>query len=139
MDFSWTKEQLAFRDNVIDFAKKVREICDLPLMVTGGFRTHKFCNEVLAKKEIDLIGMARPFINNPEDIPDFLTGKIQNLEDFAVRTGIHQFEDSAEGGYYARQILRLAKGQAPRTDFNPLACSIFLIKHELVKALEKRL
>ncbi|MFD0863570.1 NADH:flavin oxidoreductase/NADH oxidase family protein [Sungkyunkwania multivorans] len=122
----------------IDFAKKVRQVSSVPLMITGGFRSFEFCNDVLLNGEVDLIGMARPFITNREDIPQFLEGEIQHLENKVLRTGIAQFEDAAEGGFYARQIIRFSKGKPFKLNMSPLWCSMFLVLYELRKAMGKK-
>ncbi len=123
----------------IDFAKKVRAISTLPLMITGGFRSYDFCNEVLENGEVDLIGMGRPFITNREDIPKFLKGEITNLKNLVLRTGIKQFEDSAEGGFYARQLIRFSKGKQLKVNMSPLWCSMFLVIYEFKKAMAKKI
>jgi 2,4-dienoyl-CoA reductase-like NADH-dependent reductase (Old Yellow Enzyme family) len=130
-----TKEREAY---FIHFAKKVRSICNLPLLITGGFRSHNFCNEVLSNGEVDLIGMARPFLTNRNEIKDFLNGDIPVLDNLVLRTGIQQFDDSAEAGFYARQLIRMAKGQNFKPNMNPFWCSNFLILHEIRKALSKK-
>jgi len=122
----------------IDFAKKVRAISKLPLMITGGFRSYDFCNEVLKNGEVDLIGMARPFITNKDDISGFLKGDIPNLQNLVLRTGIKEFDDAAEGGFYARQLIRFSKGKKLKRNMNPLWCSIFLIFYEFRKAMAKK-
>jgi len=122
----------------IDFARKVRKISKLPLLITGGFRSYKFCNEVLEDGELDLIGMARPFITNTDDIPGFLKGEIPNLDNLILRTGIKQFEDAAEGGFYALQLVRLSNGKKFKPNVSPLWCSNFLILYELKKALSRK-
>jgi len=131
-----TKQREAY---FIDFAKKIRVVSKLPLMITGGFRSYGFCNEVLANGEVDLIGMARPFITNREDISKFLVGELPCLENLVLRTGLKQFEDAAEGGFYARQIIRFSKGKGLKTNMNPLWCSMFLIVYEFRKAMAKKL
>ncbi len=123
----------------IDFAKKVRTVSQIPLMITGGFRSYDFCNEVLENREVDLIGMARPFITNKEDIAGFLKGDISNLENLVLRTGMKQFEDSAEGGFYARQLIRFSKGKKLKINMSPLWCSIFLVLYEFKKAMQKKI
>ncbi len=123
----------------IDFAKKVREVSDIPLLITGGFRSYNFCNEVLESGELDLVGMGRPFISNLEDIPAFLDGKVKTLDNLVVRTGIKQFEDAAEGGFYARQLIRLSKGKKVNLNSRPMSSSMFLVFHELKKAVANRL
>ena len=123
----------------IDFARKVRAVSKLPLMITGGFRSRAFCEEVLASGEVDLIGMARPFITNAYDIAGFLSGEVAVLENKVIRTGLAALEDAAEGGFYARQLIRLAEGKAVNMKMNALWASNFLIIHELQKALGKRI
>lgn len=123
----------------IDFAKKVRAISKLPLMITGGFRSYEFCNEVLNNGEVDLIGMGRPFITNRDEIAGFLEGKIPNLKNLILRTGIKQFEDSAEGGFYARQLIRFSKGKKFKPNMSPLWCSMFLVLYEFRKAMAKKI
>ncbi len=123
----------------IDFARKIRAISELPLLITGGFRSNTFCKEVLKNGELDLIGMARPFITNCDEIPGFLKNEIESLDNLVLRTGISQFEDAAEGGFYARQIIRIAKGKKIKLNMSPLICSNFLIYHEIRKAIAKKL
>jgi hypothetical protein len=123
----------------IEFARKVRAISKLPLLVTGGFRSYDFCNEVLKSHELDLIGMARPFITNREDIPAFLMGEITQLDNLILRTGISQFDDAAEGGFYARQLIRDAKGKKQKLKMSPIWCSNFLILNELKMSILKKL
>ncbi len=49
-----TKEREAY---FLDFAKAVRLESEIPIMVTGGFRTLNFCNKVLENKELDIVGL----------------------------------------------------------------------------------
>ncbi|MDN3204180.1 NADH:flavin oxidoreductase/NADH oxidase family protein [Algoriphagus sediminis] len=121
----------------LDFAKKVREVCDVPLMITGGFRSFNFCNDVLGEGDCDLIGMGRPFIGNYNIMGDFLHGKIPYLENPPIRTGFSAFEDAAEGGYYARQLINIAEGRGLKPNLNPMASSMFIVKHEFKKARQK--
>lgn len=131
-----TKQREAY---FIDFATKVRAVSKLPLLITGGFRSFTFCNQVLEKNELDLVGMARPFITNLEEIPDFLEGKVPNLKDLVVKTGIKTVDDSAEGGYYARQLIRIAEGKTLDPKIRPMQSSLFFLYHELKKSLQERM
>ncbi|HMQ47963.1 MAG TPA: NADH:flavin oxidoreductase/NADH oxidase family protein [Saprospiraceae bacterium] len=123
----------------IDFAQKVRAVSTLPLMVTGGFRTYVFADEVLRRGELDFIGMARPFIVAHTDIPAFMAGKLPVLPNSILRTGLPFLEDAAEAGYYARQIIRLGQGKPVHSNLHPLSSVFFLIAHEIRKALSKRI
>ncbi len=131
-----TKQREAY---FIDFATKVRAVSKLPLLITGGFRSFEFCNQVLEKNELDLVGMARPFITNLKEIRDFLDGKIPKLKDLVVKTGIKMVDDSAEGGYYARQLIRIAEGKVLDPKIRPIQSSFFFLYHELKKSLQERM
>ncbi|MBK7407945.1 MAG: hypothetical protein IPJ40_07625 [Saprospirales bacterium] len=109
----------------LDFAQEVRQISSIPLMVTGGFRTPSFAEEALQNGELDIVGMARPFCTHPERIPAFLAGEDIELPSKAIRTGIPSMDDSAEGGYYAWQIIRLARGKGVKLNFRGCARRCF--------------
>jgi len=50
----------------VEFAAKVRERSKIPLMLSGGVRTLEFANQVINNKEVDIIGIARPFAIAPD-------------------------------------------------------------------------
>jgi len=131
-----TKKREAY---FIDFAKKVRVVSKVPLMITGGFRSFEFCNQVLENEELDFVGMARPFLTNLDEIPAFLSGEVNMLKNLIQRTGIKQFDDAAEGGFYARQLIRIAKGKKFKANMSPMWCSNFLILYELKKTITRKL
>lgn len=122
----------------LDFAEKVRLQSQIPLMITGGVRTYDFCEEVLQNGEVEMVGMARPFITNYADIPAFLSGEKKELDNLVIRTGIKSFEDSAEGGFYARQLHRMAKNKEVNENYRPLTSTLFLVKTEFLKGMAKR-
>jgi 2,4-dienoyl-CoA reductase-like NADH-dependent reductase (Old Yellow Enzyme family) len=122
----------------LDFAEKVRQQSQIPLMITGGVRSYDFCEEVLQNGEVDVIGMARPFITDYADVPAFLKGEKKELKNLIIRTGIKSLEDSAEGGFYARQLFRMAKNKEVKKNLNPLFSTLFLVKNEFLKGIAKR-
>ncbi|KAM0203162.1 hypothetical protein ACHAQI_010568 [Fusarium lateritium] len=58
------KESTAAREAFfLDFAKAIRnEFPDLPLLVTGGFRSRKVIEDALRSKALDIVGLARPAV-----------------------------------------------------------------------------
>ena len=52
----------------LDYARSIRKIAKMPLMVTGGFRTPAFIEEVLAAGHCDVIGIGRPMTTDM-DLP----------------------------------------------------------------------
>lgn len=49
-------------------ARRVREACDLPLILVGGIRSRAVMEEVLASGDADFVSMCRPLIREP-DLP----------------------------------------------------------------------
>ncbi|MGR3617421.1 MAG: NADH:flavin oxidoreductase/NADH oxidase family protein [Paracoccaceae bacterium] len=60
----------------LEYAKAIKAAINIPLMVTGGFRSSSVMNEALERQETDLIGIGRPFIVDPEFPRKLLSGEI---------------------------------------------------------------
>ncbi|MCR9144872.1 MAG: NADH:flavin oxidoreductase/NADH oxidase family protein [bacterium] len=122
----------------IDFARRARENCRLPFMITGGFRNRAFAEATLKNKEADVIGMARPFLVDPEFGKRFLSGELQevSLPRFKVGRGISLM---SEGGYYNFQIARLARGRQPKLKLGPYRAAAHILWHETKKSFAHRL
>lgn len=71
---SQTESTKAREGYFLDYAKAVKEAIDIPLMVTGGFRTVEVMDGALERQETDLIGIGRPFIIDPEFPSKILSG-----------------------------------------------------------------
>lgn len=139
-EYSQVKESTQQREAYfMEFSRKVRAVSRIPLLITGGFRSFDFCNQVLENDELDLVGMARPFITNIKEIPAFLDNKIDKLENLVIRTGIKALDDAAEGGYYARQLVRFSKGGDLQLNMSAFWSSLFLVYHEFKKSMINRL
>lgn len=58
-----TKAREAF---FLEFARTIRDtIPDVPLMVTGGFRTRRGIENAISRGDCDMAGLARPAVMNP--------------------------------------------------------------------------
>lgn len=60
----------------LDYAKDIKAAVDIPVMVTGGFRSRQTMDQALSDGDADLIGVGRPFIIDPCFANDLLAGKI---------------------------------------------------------------
>ncbi|WND03961.1 NADH:flavin oxidoreductase/NADH oxidase family protein [Temperatibacter marinus] len=82
---SSTKVREAF---FLHYATAIQKIADMPLMITGGFRSKDVMNEALSNGESDLIGLARPMVPFPLCTKDLLNGSIAKLpsEDHFIPT-----------------------------------------------------
>ncbi|MGB3464770.1 MAG: NADH:flavin oxidoreductase/NADH oxidase family protein [Cyclobacteriaceae bacterium] len=122
----------------LEFAGKVREVTDTPLMVTGGFRTRKLAEEALTSGEIDVVGMARPFVLYYDQIASFLEGSVQAFENHRLTTPFKAIKDSAEAGFYARNIIRLANGKPVSKKLSPFVSAIHLVVNEFKSAMKRK-
>jgi 2,4-dienoyl-CoA reductase-like NADH-dependent reductase (Old Yellow Enzyme family) len=63
----------------INFAKEIRAVARMPVMVVGGFRSAAAMAEAIERKELDLIGIGRPMIADPDGPERLLSGEIERL------------------------------------------------------------
>lgn len=98
------------------FAEKVRKRVDVPLMVTGGFRTESGMAEAVASGATDLVGLARPLAVEPDFPQRIMAGESFTSSVRPIRTGIRMIDDMAlmEVSWYTRQLGRMGKGKVPR-------------------------
>ncbi|MBN3561164.1 NADH:flavin oxidoreductase/NADH oxidase family protein [Aliamphritea spongicola] len=59
----------------LEFAAQARQVTDIPLMVTGGFKSREEAADALSSSSTDLIGVARATILNPTLARDWQEGK----------------------------------------------------------------
>lgn len=100
----------------LEFAEKVRKRVDVPLMVTGGFRTESGMAEAVASGATDLVGLARPLAVEPDFPKRIMAGQAFTSSVKPIRTGIRMIDDMAlmEVSWYTRQLGRMGKGKAPK-------------------------
>jgi 2,4-dienoyl-CoA reductase-like NADH-dependent reductase (Old Yellow Enzyme family) len=111
----------------LEYAREIRAAVKMPLMVTGGFRSHTAMAAALAAEELDLVGLARPVCTEPE-LPGRLAAGTATgaTPPPALRFGDNRWAGPAsplvlmkflniqgELAWYYRQILRLADGLSP--------------------------
>lgn len=100
----------------LEFAEKVRKRVDVPLMVTGGFRTELGMADAVASGGTDLVGLARPLAVEPDFPTRVMAGEAFTSSVRPIRTGIRKIDDMAlmEVSWYTRQLGRMGKGKLPR-------------------------
>ena len=93
----------------LDFAGRARDLTDIPLMITGGFKTLSQAEDAVAGGKADIIGLARAVVLDPE-LPSYWLSGQRGVPEFP------RFKDPPEGGvtaWYTMQITQNAKGEAP--------------------------
>jgi len=131
-----TKEREAY---FLDFAKAVRTESDIPIMVTGGFRTLAFCNKVLEDKELDVIGFGRPFLLYDNFAAGFLDGSLSKVEDPIIKSPLKAYQDFAVAGFYDKQIERIAEGKKIDLNYSATTSILRMTKNEFWKGLKNKI
>ncbi|HEX9465691.1 MAG TPA: NADH:flavin oxidoreductase/NADH oxidase family protein [Alphaproteobacteria bacterium] len=75
----------------VNFAKDVRDVARMPVMVVGGFRSAAAMVESLDKGELDVVGLARPMIADPDGPKRLLSHDIERLPSFGKQFHILHF------------------------------------------------
>jgi 2,4-dienoyl-CoA reductase-like NADH-dependent reductase (Old Yellow Enzyme family) len=135
-----------------DYAVAARRVAEMPLMVTGGFRSAEGMHEALAGGDVDVIGLARPLCIDPDFPAKILSGKLQVApaveQDLRIGPGIFgpnsrirtikAINAFARIGWYYEQIYRLADGLEADSSLGALRALIAYEKTEKSKARELR-
>ncbi len=105
----------------IDYARKIRTLISTPLMLTGGFRSYNTIKEALESRNVDIIGMGRPFAV----FPDLANKLLEASEDFQIeispkKVGVKSLDKiiPLEITWYTQQIHRLGNNKKTRPKFN---------------------
>jgi 2,4-dienoyl-CoA reductase-like NADH-dependent reductase (Old Yellow Enzyme family) len=92
----------------LDFARRARAKTNIPLMVTGGFKTLAQAENAITDGNADVVGLARALVIDPE-LPSFWLSGQRGEPRFP------RFDNPPEGGvtaWYTMQITRDARGEA---------------------------
>ncbi|CAN5263259.1 NADH:flavin oxidoreductase/NADH oxidase family protein [soil metagenome] len=63
----------------IDFARDVHAVAKMPVMVTGGVRSAPFMIDAIEAGELDMVGLGRPILSDPDGPAKLLAGTIERL------------------------------------------------------------
>ena len=63
----------------LEYAEKIKKNIQIPLMVTGGFRTKEGMESAVKSGACEIVGVGRPLCANPFAIKEMFDGKIENL------------------------------------------------------------
>ena len=90
------------------FAPRLREMTDVPLALTGGLRSREVMEKLLEDRVVDVIGLARPLVQQPDFPAELLAGRADRiaLTDPPDAGGMYELF------WYIAQFERLANGQA---------------------------
>ena len=128
----------------LKYSRAVQDRTQLPLMVTGGFRTVEAMNAALADGEADLIGLGRPLCVDTDTPRKLLSGELAAADQWESRLRIGpglfgpnspiKLVKALNGfgviGWYYEQLRRLGAGEAPDVKLGVLSAFLANQKNE---------
>lgn len=120
----------------LSYAERVRaEVPELPLMLTGGFRSIEGMAEALESGAIDLVGLGRPLTVEPDVPGELLAGDVDRSVVRPRRSGIRLLDNLTELTYYSVQMWRMAAGKEPAPNRHPALNVAQYLTHNGVESL----
>lgn len=137
----------------LEYAKSIKAVARMPIMVTGGFRTLAGMEAALAGGHTDMLGVARPFCLDPDFPQRMLVGQMERLpvpEDRLVlgkgywgpnspSSSMRTLNNLCQAGWYYRQIERLGAGQLPLPDLSPLQAMLTHLGKDYYRGFRRKL
>lgn len=107
----------------IDYGQKARKVSQVPLIITGGFRSQLAMQDALNSGHVDFIGIARPLALMP-DLPNQIkNGTYQTLRTERIKTGFapvdHKLGAVLEMDWYMNQMALIGQGKSPNLKLSP--------------------
>jgi 2,4-dienoyl-CoA reductase-like NADH-dependent reductase (Old Yellow Enzyme family) len=123
----------------LEYARTVRELLgDVPLAVTGGFRSRTGMADAVSSGECDVVGIGRPTITTPDAARTILSGDVDSVEAHQIRAGMRpvlgrvtdlkMLDGVLELAWHGDQMHRLGKGLAPDLNRGALVSAISMIR-----------
>ncbi|MCG8588127.1 MAG: NADH:flavin oxidoreductase/NADH oxidase family protein, partial [Proteobacteria bacterium] len=99
----------------LSHARKAREKVDVPLVVTGGFRTRDSMNRALTDRSTDLIGLGRPLILDPRFASKVLHGQESTVPIKPRPAGVSVIDNNPmiTTMWYEQQLALMARNKDP--------------------------
>lgn len=114
----------------VEFASHLKTKVDVPIAVTGGFRTASIIKKVLQQNETDMVGIARPFVLYPALVKNLIHNKNPVFEvPYRISTGIRLLDRLLfiQLTWYTRQIQRLSSGYKVSKNLHPMFAALGLL------------
>lgn len=119
-----TREREAY---FIEYARQVRSVAKMPLMLTGGFRSRTVMESALSSGDVDVLGIGRPLVVEPHFVRRLFEGTTERAYRHerelhigrgwlgpASRSVTLKFMNIfGQMGWYYRQLLRMGDGREP--------------------------
>lgn len=112
----------------LEYAQRIKSLVDVPIVVTGGFRSQESMQEALMNNKTSMIGIARPFVLVPDIANRIMQGRYETVKTPRLTTGLKALDKKLGSiiglSYYEQQMKRIAEGKESKRHQNawsPLA------------------
>lgn len=123
----------------LEYARTVRSLAgDIPLAVTGGFRTRAAMEQAVNSGECDVVGLGRPTATTPDAADAILSGRTDKLTVHQSQYGMRKvlgklvnlktMDGLLDLSWHIDQLHRLGDGLAPDPDRGRLATTIGMLR-----------
>ncbi|MFT5580039.1 MAG: 2,4-dienoyl-CoA reductase-like NADH-dependent reductase (Old Yellow Enzyme family) [Paraglaciecola psychrophila] len=119
----------------LEYADAIRAVTNMPLLVTGGFRSRSGMNAALAANACDMVGIGRPLCVDPDTSKKLLSGQIELASAYekTLRIGPGWFGPNSpfrliaglngwgQQGWFCLQLIEMGEGREPQLDLGVFA------------------
>lgn len=133
----------------LEYAETVRSIArDIPIAVTGGFRSRAAMVEAVASGACDVVGLGRPAAANPDAAAHILTGRMERLDvgrtafnlprRVSASPRVKTFQSFVELQWYGDQMHRMAANKEPDPNYSKWRAALSAVTHHGLAAFRRR-
>jgi 2,4-dienoyl-CoA reductase-like NADH-dependent reductase (Old Yellow Enzyme family) len=123
----------------LEYARTVRNLIgDIPLAVTGGFRSRTAMLEAITSGECDVIGLGRPTVTTTDAADAILSGRTEALTAHNIRYGmppvvgkvvdLKSLDGLLDLSWHTDQLHRLGAGLQPDINRGRLATTVAMVR-----------
>lgn len=133
----------------LEYAKTVRSLVgDIPLAVTGGFRSQEAMEAAISGHDCDIVGLGRPTAITPDAASAILEGRTRRLADQQIRFGLRgvlgrvtdlkTLDGLLDLSWHTDQLHRIANGRSPDPGRGRLATTIAMVRRNGRTSLRRK-
>jgi hypothetical protein len=123
----------------LEYARTVRALAgNVPLAVTGGFRSRTAMDQAIGAGECDVVGIGRPTATTTDAADVILTGRTDTLTTHQLRSGMRgvfgkvvdlkTLDGVLDLGWHTDQLHRISAGLEPDLNRGRLATTVALLR-----------
>lgn len=128
----------------IEYAERIKQSANVPIMVTGGFRSRDVMEQAIEKGEVDVIGLARPLCTQPDCSRLLIQQRIDAIDTYENKLVlgkgfwgnnsssnlIKAINSFGQVGFYYWQIIQLSRGKQPEPELGTFRAFIRHMKND---------